>query len=222
MTPSDKIDLVKWFLGSFVIVIITTIISYQFQDREHGLNEMNQYDKYVTELIVLNKDLGKRRLLAQYFAYVTPSDKLREPWMDYYLLLDEEYKQLQIQDSLITIQLSSSSDTTSDNHLNLLEKQEKIKQKLNDDLVMPTSNNNSYEAAKFERLGFESVINGDNKSAIIYFEKCESVYPSYHSSYEIIKYLKENINSDKKTICKGLLKYTWKVPKDIIEKLNNI
>ena len=89
MNPKDKIDLIKWFLGSFVIVVMTTIISYQFQDREHGLNEMNQYDKYVTELIVLNKDLGKRRLLAQYFAYVTPSDKLREPWMDYYLLLDE-------------------------------------------------------------------------------------------------------------------------------------
>ena len=153
MTPSDKIDLVKWFLGSFVIVIITTIISYQFQDREHGLNEMNQYDKYVTELIVLNKDLGKRRLLAQYFAYVTPSDKLKEPWMDYYLLLDKEYKQLQIQDSLITIQLSKSSDTTSNNHVYLLEKQQEIKQKLNDDLVMPNIiNNKSDEAAKFERL----------------------------------------------------------------------
>jgi hypothetical protein len=220
MTPSDKIDLVKWFLGSFVIVVITTIISYQFQDREHGLNEMNQYDKYVTELIVLNKDLGKRRLLAQYFAYVTPSDKLKEPWMDYYLLLDKEYKQLQIQDSLITIQLSKSSDTTSNNHVYLLEKQQEIKQKLNDDLVMPNIiNNKSDEAAKFERLGFESVINGDNKSAINYFEKCELVYPSYHSSYEIIKYLRENINSDKKSICKGLLKYTWKVPKDITEQL---
>ncbi len=85
---------------------------------------------------------------------------------------------------------------------------------------MPNSiNNKSDEAAKFERLGFESVINGDNKSAINHFEKCELVYPSYHSSYEIIKYLKENINSDKKSICKGLLKYTWKVPKDITEQL---
>jgi hypothetical protein len=140
--------------------------------------------------------------------------------MDYYLLLDKEYKQLQIQDSLITIQLSKSSDTTSNNHVYLLEKQQEIKQKLNDDLVMPNIiNNKSDEAAKFERLGFESVINGDNKSAINYFEKCELVYPSYHSSYEIIKYLRENINSDKKSICKGLLKYTWKVPKDITEQL---
>jgi hypothetical protein len=221
MKIEDKIELVKWFLGSFVIVIITTIISYQFQDREHGINEMNQYDKYVTELIVLNKDLGKRRLLAQYFAYVTPSDKLKEPWMDYYLLIDKEYKQLQIQDSLITIQLSRSSDTIIEfgNHENLLEKQEEIRKNLNDDLIMPNGNNKSDEAAKFERLGFDSAINGDTKSAINYFEKCESVYPGYHSSYEIIKYLKENINSDKNPICEGLLKYTWKVPKDITDRL---
>ena len=164
MNPKDKIDLIKWFLGSFVVVIMTTIISYQFQDREHGLNEMNQYDKYVTELIVLNKDLGKRRLLAQYFAYVTPSDKLREPWMNYYLLLDKEYKQLQRQDSLITIQLSNS-DSTSNKHL--LEKQEEIKQKLNDDLVMP-GDNKVNEASRLERLGFEAVLNGDIQSAITF------------------------------------------------------
>ena len=218
MNPKDKIDLIKWFLGSFVIVVMTTIISYQFQDREHGLNEMNQYDKYVTELIVLNKDLGKRRLLAQYFAYVTPSDKLREPWMNYYLLLDKEYKQLQRQDSLITIQLSNS-DSTSNKHL--LEKQEEIKQKLNDDLVMP-GDNKVNEASRLERLGFEAVLNGDIQSAINYFQQCESAYPSYHSSYEIIKYLKSNINSDKKVICKDLLKWTWKVPKDITDRLKSI
>ena len=218
MNPKDKIDLIKWFLGSFVIVVMTTIISYQFQDREHGLNEMNQYDKYVTELIVLNKDLGKRRLLAQYFAYVTPSDKLREPWMNYYLLLDKEYKQLQRQDSLITIQLSNS-DSTSNKHL--LEKQEEIKQKLNDDLVMP-GDNKVNEASRLERLGFEAVLNGDIQSAINYFQQCESVYPSYHSSYEIIKYLKSNINSDKKVICKDLLKWTWKVPKEITDRLKSI
>lgn len=218
MNSKDKIDLIKWFLGSFVVVIMTTIISYQFQDREHGLNEMNQYDKYVTELIVLNKDLGKRRLLAQYFAYVTPSDKLREPWMDYYLLLDKEYQQLQKQDSLLTIQLLNS-DSVQNKHL--LEKHQEIKQKLNDDLVMP-GDNKLNEASRLERLGFEAVLNGEIQLAINYFQQCESVYPSYHSSYEIIKYLKSNINSDKKVICKDLLKWTWKVPKDITDRLKNI
>ena len=219
MDSKDKIDLIKWFLGSFVVVIMTTIISYQFQDREHGLNEMNQYDKYVTELIVLNKDLGKRRLLAQYFAYVTPSEKLREPWMNYYLLLDAEYKLLQVQDSLVTQQILLSNDTVSKQHL--LEKSSEIKKKLDDQLVMP-GDNKIDEAAKFERLGFESVLSGDIKLAISYFEQCEKVYPSYHSSWEIIKYLKENSQKDKKTICKDLLKWTWKVPVDIVDRLKSI
>ncbi len=223
MTTKDKIDLVKWFLGSFVIVVITTIISYQFQDREHGLNEMNQYDKYVTELIVLNKDLGKRRLLAQYFAYVTPSDKLREPWMNYYLLLDKEYKQLQTQDSLILNEIKSLKDEDSTYKSHLLEKREIFKQKLDENVVVPSSVNNKLEdAARLERLGFESVLSGNIEESISYFQQCESVYPSYHSSYEIINYLKSNRKLDKKTICKDLLKWTWKVPKDITDRLKNI
>ena len=223
----DKIDLIKWFLGSFVVIVMTTIISYSFKDREQGLNEMNQYDKYITELIVLNKDLGKRRLLSQYFAYVTPSDKLREPWMNYYLLLDKEYKQLQRQDSLISIQLLKS-DTISDK--NLLEKREEIKQKLNEDLIIPDNrlkygiiqDNRLNDAVRFERLGFESAIAGNTKDAIIYFEQCESAYPSYHSAYEIIKFLKSNSNLDKKSICKELLRWTWRVPKDITDRLKDI
>ncbi len=223
MTTKDKIDLIKWFLGSFVIVVITTIISYQFQDREHGLNEMNQYDKYVTELIVLNKDLGKRRLLAQYFAYVTPSDKLREPWMNYYLLLDKEYKKLQTQDSLILNEIKSLKDEDSTYKSHLLEKREIFKQKLDENVVIPSSVNNKLEdAARLERLGFESVLDGNIDDAISYFQQCESVYPSYHSSYEIINYLKSNKKLDKKTICKDLLKWTWKVPKDITDRLKNI
>ena len=102
-----------------------------------------------------------------------------------------------------------------------MEKQEEIKQKLNDDLVMP-GDNKVNEASRLERLGFEAVLNGDIQSAINYFQQCESVYPSYHSSYEIIKYLKSNINSDKKVICKDLLKWTWKVPKDITDRLKSI
>lgn len=219
MTPKDKVELVKWFIGSVVMVLITTIVSYQFQDREHGLNEMNQYDKYVTELIVLNKDLGKRRLLAQYFAYVTPSEKLREPWMNYYQLLDSEYKETQKQDSLILLEIKSLKSEDSIYMSHLLEKREMVKQKLDENLVIPSNSKNSDEASRLERLGFESAINGNVKEAISYFEQCEKVYPSYHSAYEIIKFLKNNINSDKKTICKGLQKYTWQVPKDIVDRL---
>ena len=86
------IDLVKWFLGSFVILILPIMIGKSLDDRKQGLQEIEKYDKYATELIIQNDNLGKRRLLAQYFAHVTPSEILRSRWMDYYNLLDTQWK----------------------------------------------------------------------------------------------------------------------------------
>lgn len=85
------VDLAKWFIVSVALVVMTTIIDAGFRDRSAGLSEIQQYDKYVTELIVLNEEVGPRRLLAQYFANVTASDKLRKQWQEYYKLLDSEY-----------------------------------------------------------------------------------------------------------------------------------
>lgn len=217
MEVKDKIELIKWFLGSFVLVLITTIISYKIQDRQQGISEINQYDTYVTELIVLNKDLGKRRLLAQYFAHVTPSEKLRKPWMNYYLLLDKEYKDLQKQDSLILSQIENCKNDSVSSEL--LEKHEEIKLKLNENLESPSFEYKYEEAQKLERSAFESIFNHEIDRAIQLFEQCEKIYPGYHSSYEIVNYLKSNKDKDKKTICKSLLNFTWKVPQDIVEKL---
>lgn len=88
------VDLAKWFIVSVALVVMTTIIDAGFRDRSAGLSEIQQYDKYVTELIVLNEEVGPRRLLAQYFANVTASDKLRKQWQEYYKLLDGEYTAL--------------------------------------------------------------------------------------------------------------------------------
>jgi hypothetical protein len=97
-TPEQKferfkyyVDLAKWFIVSVALVVMTTIIDAGFRDRSAGLSEIQQYDKYVTGLIVLNEEVGPRRLLAQYFANVTASDKLRKQWQEYYKLLDSEY-----------------------------------------------------------------------------------------------------------------------------------
>lgn len=92
MNKSEIIELVKWFLGSFVILLLPIMIGRSLDDRKQGLQEIEKYDKYATELIIQNDNLGKRRLLAQYFAYVTPSNNLRSRWMDYYNLLDSQWK----------------------------------------------------------------------------------------------------------------------------------
>ena len=92
MSRAEIIDLVKWFLGSFVILFLPIVIGWNLDDRKQGLDEIEKYDKYATTLIIQNDNLAKRRLLAQYFAYVTPSPHLRNRWMSYYELLDAQWK----------------------------------------------------------------------------------------------------------------------------------
>lgn len=106
-----RIDLFKWLIGTVGLTIITFIINWGFRDREQGMNEISQYDKYATELIVLNDNPVNRRMLAQYFSKVTPSEKLRCGWEDYYKEVDKEYQIFLQKDSLIKLQLKNI-DTT--------------------------------------------------------------------------------------------------------------
>lgn len=87
------VELAKWFIVSVVIVVMTIIIDTGFKDRAAGMQELKEYDRYVTEKIVLNSNVASRRLLAQYYSTVTPSKNLRCGWKDYYNLLDAEYQQ---------------------------------------------------------------------------------------------------------------------------------
>ncbi len=85
------IDLLKWAVASVGIVIATLIIDSGFKDREIGIKELTLYNDHV-DLVTNTENLAQRRLLAQYFAYVTPSEKLRARWKDYYTLVDSEYQ----------------------------------------------------------------------------------------------------------------------------------
>jgi hypothetical protein len=109
MTELQKLklifDVVKWLVGSVALVIVTLVINYGFKDRAAGLAEVKQYDTYVTNLIVLNNEVGPRRLLAQYFSYVLPSDQLRKCWQNYYLVVNEEYQAMVKKDSLLELKL---------------------------------------------------------------------------------------------------------------------
>lgn len=107
MTTTEKIELFKWFLGSVVLVLIPIIINWGIDDRRQGLDEVKQYDKFATELILTNNSLGKRRLVAQYFSYVIPSEKLRKPWERYYKLLDMQYKEILRKDSILLKRISA-------------------------------------------------------------------------------------------------------------------
>ncbi|MBE0648046.1 MAG: hypothetical protein IH596_09695 [Bacteroidales bacterium] len=85
------IDLAKWFFTSVVVVVATMIINWGFNDRKAGLAELKFYDNYVTDIVIKNANPVQRRMLAQYVACVTPSEKLREGWKIYYDSIYPEY-----------------------------------------------------------------------------------------------------------------------------------
>ena len=124
-----KLQLWKWLIGTFGIAIITMIIDYGFRERAATLNELQFYDKYVTDLIVLNNKVGPRRLLAQYFANITVSEKLKKGWVSYYNIVDEEYKNILKKDSVLEkriIELKNDSLRSETNELNELKHQREI------------------------------------------------------------------------------------------------
>lgn len=108
-----KVELFKWLIGSVALVVMTTIIDWGFKDRAAGLQEIQQYDKYATELIVLNNDPVKKRMLAQFFAKVTPSEKLREGWEKYYDEVNIEYNAFLFKDSVAQARLKELMDKDS-------------------------------------------------------------------------------------------------------------
>lgn len=86
-----KINFFKWVLGTFIITIITIAINWGFKDREKGMEEIASYYQYATELIIKNNDPIKKRMVAQFYANVTPSYFLRRGWKNYYEEVNKEY-----------------------------------------------------------------------------------------------------------------------------------
>lgn len=108
-----RVELIKWLIGSVALVVMTTIIDWGFKDRAAGLQEIQQYDKYATELIILNNDPVKKRMLAQFFSKVTPSEKLRDGWEKYYREVNAEYREFLKKDSIAQIKLKELADRDS-------------------------------------------------------------------------------------------------------------
>ncbi len=124
-----KVDLLKWLIGTVGLTIITYIINWGFQDRRQGLEEIAQYDKYATDLVVLNSDPVKKRMLAQFFSNVSPSKKLRDGWQSYYDSVNIEYVTFIHSNNRTKNKLDSLNSKDS-----LTEKEKFIKSKLEDTL----------------------------------------------------------------------------------------
>lgn len=239
----SKIELYKWLIGSVALVLVTTVIDYGFRDRSAGLQEIQQYDKYITNLIVLNKEPGQKRMLAQFFANVTPSDKLKNGWLKYYQEVDKEYQAyitpILKNDSIIRKEYNfiltnfDSSSTFQKKQLDLLKTQiEDNKRIINPDIILPSNTliKDYNSAIDWESKGFSFLFNKDIDNAILAFKSSENAYNSFHQVYEISRYLAENRSHLKdsntefwKTTYNKIAKdFSWKMSPEVKEKLLEI
>lgn len=186
---SDRIiELIKWFIGSVVLVVITLIIDTGFREREAEVREMQVYDKYV-DIILSADNIEQRWKLSQYFSIVTPSDRLRQRWIAYKDTIQADYFLWRKSEYTDTSQVVVES--------------------------RPLVSKGGLSAPDWETKGFTSLINRDINSAITNFQMAETSYPSYHNCFEISQYLiknRNNITSDRdwKDLYSKILKdWSW-------------
>lgn len=95
------VEFAKWFLASVALVLTSSIVSWNFTSRDKSFEEVKFYsDKYMTELIVFNDQIGPRYKLAQFFKNVTVDKKQRQGWERYFEEVKEEFdaKQLELKE----------------------------------------------------------------------------------------------------------------------------
>jgi hypothetical protein len=215
------IELFKWFISSVAIVVVTLIIDTGFRERETGINEMKLYSDYVDVILKAN-NIEERYKLADYFATVTPTDRLRVRWIEYRNTIVESYMEFQTLKIKEAQLLASNKDVSKE----LIEIQNKMK-KHEGGLV---GSHNIELATEWEANGFDFLIKKDVVSAIDAFKKSEESFHGFHSVHEIYLYLSRNKlvlnNQDskgwKKVYREILKRYSWKMPEEQKSILNKL
>ncbi len=232
------LDFTKWIVVSVALVIIANVVDSSLKDREAGINEIKQYDTYV-ELVIQADRIGQRWRLAQYFSKVTASERLRDRWSDYFKIVESEYLDSMHKQAELFAEakrLDSLSKLPKYQDDSILKEQREINhqkiQNLNQELITSTSSIAKPDegAAKFERQGFEFLLQKDAEGAIAAFNNAEQQTNGYHMVYDIWNYLRKrpelkdatNAAAWKKAYADILRDFSWRMPPDIKVKLSEL
>jgi hypothetical protein len=222
-----RFELVKWFIGSVALVIITLIIDKGFKERAAGIQEMQAYDKYV-EVILKADNIEERWKLAEYFSIVTPTERLRERWIAYKDSITSDYKlSKKLKDSILVLQNRKNASLASEPISETDRKLDQIQLQLApfEKKLLKTGDSNS--AQSWEEKGFLYLLSHDVENAITAFRNSENASNTYHQVYEIARYLNENkskladSNADfwKTALRKITTDFSWGMPIDMKNRL---
>lgn len=84
------LDFGKWYIASVALVFLVKMLESTFTERETGIKEMQVYDKYA-EIILKADNIEERWKLSQYFSAVTPTQRLKDRWIEYRDTIKREY-----------------------------------------------------------------------------------------------------------------------------------
>lgn len=203
-----RMNFYKWMMGTFCIAIITIAINWSFNDRAVGMDELSAYEKYTTEVMVLNENPVKKRMLAQFFGTAAPSFLIRKRWKAYYDSVNKEYN-VYLDSTRVFKEhykkiINKKEEDRTDwdkmqmeyykDKLDLYQKQEAatvttpqnaLSQKTTDGVV----NNNKSLALEYEKDGFKALLAKDYENTIKNFQSSLQLYPELHNVSEIYKLL---------------------------------
>jgi len=226
--PGEKlslyIDFTKWIVVSVALVIIASVVDASFKDRAAGINEIEQYDKYVN-MVVANDRIGAKKRLAEFYSLVTASEKLRIRWEKYYVIVEKEFNDSVEMYQKLRDTLSHITDSaTKEQYINRMSN-------LSDDLQTKVNTGipqtKAQTAADFEGQGFTFLLDRDFEKAMEAFNNAEQSLHGYHSVYDILFYLRNhkelasptNEAAWKQAYKDILKKFPWGMPDDIKEKM---
>ena len=212
---SEKyIELFKWFISSVVIVSVTLIVDTGFKDRETGIEEIKVYNEYV-DIILNAEDIEQRWRLVEYFATVTPTERLRERWMEYQKVIKPDYIKYHELENLES-RMINQSNIPMDSIIIIHDKKVQINGTL--------KSNKKYDLAlDYESMGFECLLNKDIMCAIDNFKLSEESYNGFHQVYEIYVYLLRNKSNPNWGIIYNdiLTRYSWKMSPEVKNRFKN-
>lgn len=113
----------KIFLLSVSVIVFGKYVENGFKDRNLGLEEMKAFNNYVS-IVLSSDDTEGRWLLSQFFATVTPSERLQEGWKAYQDSIRPDYlKAHALKQEKIGLQLHDKKSIQSEKRLKQIDKE---------------------------------------------------------------------------------------------------
>lgn len=163
-----KVDIFKWLIGTVGLTLISYFINWGFTDRERGLIELQMYDRYANENVVFHKNPKNRLLLAQFYANVSPSDKLKDGWKDYLEVVRIDYEAFIKTDSIVKAQ---KEELSKKGPLTLEEKEKKESLELQNSEIELIKAEPLTRRLKSSNYRYYIIVSGDSNLEEAKFEK---------------------------------------------------